>query len=56
MSRRDFIYRASALGLSTTIIGSVLAACGGESEEPMSGSTAGGAPTGDPISSAARCR
>jgi ABC-type branched-subunit amino acid transport system substrate-binding protein len=47
MSRRQFIYRASALGLSATFIGSVLAACGDETE-PTASST-GGTPTGDPI-------
>lgn len=48
MSRRQFILRASALGLSATFIGSVLAACGGESA-PTDGGTAGGSPTGEPI-------
>ncbi len=46
LSRRQFLLRASALGLSATAIGSLLAACGGSSGSSTSGSTgtAGGSP------------
>jgi peptide/nickel transport system substrate-binding protein len=48
-SRRDFIRRAAALGLTTSAIGALLAACGSESASP----TAGAGPAGSAAPSAA---
>ncbi len=66
LSRRDFIARAAALGLSATAIASVLAACGGEapattapaasvapSTAPAASAAASSAPTTAPKTSAA---
>jgi len=41
LTRRAFLMRAGAIGLSATAAGRILAACGGD-EEPSSTSTTGG--------------
>lgn len=45
LSRRDFVRQAVALGLSGSIIASVLAACGDDDDDDDSGDTGGGDPT-----------
>src|SRR4051812_47425416 len=46
LSRREFIQRATVLGLSTGAIGMVIAACGGAASTPSAAaSAAGGAPS-----------
>src|SRR3954466_11915097 len=46
LSRREFIKRATILGLSTGTIGMVIAACGGAASTPSAAaSAAGGAPS-----------
>ncbi len=45
LSRRDFIRRAAALGLSASAIGAVLAACGGATTTPTSVPVASTAPS-----------
>jgi peptide/nickel transport system substrate-binding protein len=47
LSRRNFVKRAAALGLSIPAVGTLLAACGGSSDKATAtkGATTGGAPT-----------
>ncbi|HEY8597757.1 MAG TPA: extracellular solute-binding protein, partial [Thermomicrobiales bacterium] len=52
LSRRDFVRRAAALGVSSSIIGAVLAACGA-SETPTSAPAASVAPSAAPTTGAA---
>ena len=40
MTRRQLLVRASVLGLSATVAGQLLAACGESEEEPTGGATA----------------
>ncbi len=44
LSRRDFLRRGSAIGMSATLLGAILAACGSSSSSSSSSSTASGTP------------
>ncbi len=49
LSRRDFVRKASAIGLSMPLIGGILAACGGSSSTPSSTSTSAAGKAGATI-------